>query len=331
MHRRERRRLRVVDEGVRRAARRRPGVGRARGGFRRAGPRRPRGARGAGADGAPRHPFRGAGGLPRRLPPRARPGRAHPAARGARSIPELQLVDIAEAESAADRPGSTTWSSRRRPSELGAAQGREHPGAGPDVVVTANPGCLLQIGKHLDAESTPVRCCTRCSFSTPRSMGYRSPAAESTGLDERPSRAHLPDERAAGTARAARVPPAGPDERHSRADLPSERAARTSARPAAHPCAPMPAPAPPLTGGGRAALPSLTYRDERAAGTAHAAGGHPGGGGTSGTAERTYRARVPVRTCIGRWGLPRGFGVLSGFLQIVCPWASTGPPSSSSS
>ena len=80
LHRRERRRLRLRDEGVRRALRTRPGVGRPRPSPGREGAGRVAGARGAGAvPGAP-PPDRGTRRLPRRLSPGARPGRARRAA-----------------------------------------------------------------------------------------------------------------------------------------------------------------------------------------------------------------------------------------------------------
>ena len=82
----QRRRLRLVDEGVRPPARRRPGVGGAGGRVQRPGARRARGAR-RGRTAGPAAPDARPGRLPRRLPPRARPEGAGPAARGAAHHP----------------------------------------------------------------------------------------------------------------------------------------------------------------------------------------------------------------------------------------------------
>ena len=85
-HRGERRRLRLHDEGVRPAAARRPEVRRTGGGVLGEGARHLGGARRPGARRAAA-PHRGPGRLPRRLPSRARPGRAAPAAGGAAHHP----------------------------------------------------------------------------------------------------------------------------------------------------------------------------------------------------------------------------------------------------
>ncbi len=69
-------RLRVGDEGVRRAARRRPGVRRPGAGVRRAGPGRQPSSWPSTDPVAERHPLAVDRRLPRRLPPRARPGRS---------------------------------------------------------------------------------------------------------------------------------------------------------------------------------------------------------------------------------------------------------------
>ena len=75
--RRQRRRLRLGDEGLRAPAARRPGVGRARRGVRGEGPRRDRApGRASSRARAARARCRMRGRLPRRLPPRPRPGRA---------------------------------------------------------------------------------------------------------------------------------------------------------------------------------------------------------------------------------------------------------------
>ena len=97
-HRRQCRRLRIVDEGVRPAARRRSGwAARARG-FR----ARVRDVTELlvelGAPRAPRHPLASARRVPRRLSPGARAGHPPAAARSAAAIPGVELVAFAEQE-----------------------------------------------------------------------------------------------------------------------------------------------------------------------------------------------------------------------------------------
>ena len=85
------RRLRVVDEGVRRPAGRRPGVRRAGAGLRGKGPRRGRAPRRA-RPGRAAAPAAGHGRLPRRLPPRPRPGHPQPAPRAAARHPRARAA-----------------------------------------------------------------------------------------------------------------------------------------------------------------------------------------------------------------------------------------------
>ena len=144
--RRQRRRLRLDDEGVRRAARRRPGVRRAGRG---PSPTQVRDVSEILAElgpVAPRHPLRDDRRLPRRLPPRARPGRPRPAARAARARSPASSCGRSPSPScAAARPASTTSSTRsRRASSATARRPTSSPPA-PQVLVTANPGCLMQV------------------------------------------------------------------------------------------------------------------------------------------------------------------------------------------
>ena len=82
-HRGQRRRLRLVDEGVRSAAGGRPRMGGTRATFSARRPRRHRGRRGTGRATRARHPLAAARRLPRRLSPRACAGRPAAAARSA--------------------------------------------------------------------------------------------------------------------------------------------------------------------------------------------------------------------------------------------------------
>jgi glycolate oxidase iron-sulfur subunit len=66
-----------------------------------------------------------------------------------RSIPELQLVDLPEAALCCGSAGIYNMVMPDAAAELGARKAANVRSVAPDVVVTANPGCLLQIGKHL--------------------------------------------------------------------------------------------------------------------------------------------------------------------------------------
>jgi glycolate oxidase iron-sulfur subunit len=68
-----------------------------------------------------------------------------------RSIPELQLVDLPEAELCCGSAGIYNMVMPEAAGELGARKAANVRSVEPDVIVTANPGCLLQIGKHLNA------------------------------------------------------------------------------------------------------------------------------------------------------------------------------------
>ncbi len=98
---------------------------------------------------APRHPFRGrvayhdACHLGHAQKVRAQPRAV------LRSIPDLQLVDLPEAELCCGSAGIYNMVMPEAAGELGARKAENVRSVNPDVIVTANPGCLLQIGKHL--------------------------------------------------------------------------------------------------------------------------------------------------------------------------------------
>ena len=138
-----------------------------------------------------------------------------------RSIPGLEVVDIPEAALCCGSAGIYNMVAPAPAAELGARKAANIRSVQPDMVVTANPGCLLQIGKHLNPPGLPTtarlrstrrrrtpgpwtapacRCCTRSSCSTPRSEGCRFPVpAPATA---RPPRRSAP----AGRARFCRWP-----------------------------------------------------------------------------------------------------------------------------
>ncbi|MBN9101398.1 MAG: 4Fe-4S dicluster domain-containing protein [Pseudonocardia sp.] len=69
-----------------------------------------------------------------------------------RSIPDLELVDLPEAELCCGSAGIYNMIAPEAAGELGARKAANVRSVNPDVIVTANPGCLLQIGKHLGAD-----------------------------------------------------------------------------------------------------------------------------------------------------------------------------------
>jgi glycolate dehydrogenase iron-sulfur subunit len=73
-----------------------------------------------------------------------------------RSIPGLELVDVPEAELCCGSAGIYNLVAPDAAAELGARKAANITSARPDVVVTANPGCLLQIRRHLDTADTPA-------------------------------------------------------------------------------------------------------------------------------------------------------------------------------
>jgi glycolate oxidase iron-sulfur subunit len=66
-----------------------------------------------------------------------------------RTVPELQVVDIPEAALCCGSAGIYNMIAPQPAAELGARKVANIRSVEPDIVVTANPGCLLQIGKHL--------------------------------------------------------------------------------------------------------------------------------------------------------------------------------------
>jgi glycolate oxidase iron-sulfur subunit len=68
-----------------------------------------------------------------------------------RTIPELEVVDIPEAALCCGSAGIYNIVMPHPASELGERKAANIRTVQPDIVVTANPGCLLQIGKHLAA------------------------------------------------------------------------------------------------------------------------------------------------------------------------------------
>lgn len=98
---------------------------------------------------APRHPF------PRRVAyhdachlRHAQGVRAEPRA-VLRSIPGLELVDLPEAELCCGSAGVYNLVMPEAAADLGRRKAAAVRAARPDVVVTANPGCLLQLHRHL--------------------------------------------------------------------------------------------------------------------------------------------------------------------------------------
>jgi glycolate oxidase iron-sulfur subunit len=69
-----------------------------------------------------------------------------------RTIPGLTLVEVAEPELCCGSAGIYNLVAPDAAAELGARKAANISAAQPDLVVTANPGCLLQIRRHLDPE-----------------------------------------------------------------------------------------------------------------------------------------------------------------------------------
>ncbi len=66
-----------------------------------------------------------------------------------RAIPGLDLVELPEAELCCGSAGIYNLVAPEAAAELGARKAANVAAAGVDLLVTANPGCLLQIGRHL--------------------------------------------------------------------------------------------------------------------------------------------------------------------------------------
>ncbi|MGH3570014.1 MAG: (Fe-S)-binding protein [Pseudonocardia sp.] len=101
---------------------------------------------------APRHPFRGrvayhdACHLGHAQKVRTQPRAV------LRSIPELELLDLPEAALCCGSAGIYNMVEPEAAAELGARKAANVRSVNPDVIVTANPGCLLQIGRHLGSD-----------------------------------------------------------------------------------------------------------------------------------------------------------------------------------
>jgi len=177
--------LRLVDEGVRPPARRRPGVADRAAAF---------SAKSGTCTGA-RRPDPG-----RAPPPRPRPGVYHDActsgsprasgrsrARCCARSPDLELVEVPEAELCCGSAGIYNLVAPEAAAELGAREGRQRRSASPDLVVTANPGCLLQIRKHLGggAAGSDLPLMHPVQRWTPRFGACRSAATSLSGRRSR--------------------------------------------------------------------------------------------------------------------------------------------------
>ena len=152
----QRRRLRLHDEGVRRAAGRRPGV-------RRPGARRsptgsatsPRSSTSS-APVAPRHPleltvaYHDACHLGHAQGVRAEPRRLLEA------IPGLELKEIAEAELCCGSAGIYNILNPEPASELGDRKAANIVATGAQLLVTANPGCLMQVTSAIERSGHPM-------------------------------------------------------------------------------------------------------------------------------------------------------------------------------
>ncbi|HEV7625896.1 MAG TPA: heterodisulfide reductase-related iron-sulfur binding cluster [Streptomyces sp.] len=69
------------------------------------------------------------------------------------SVPELQVTDIPEADMCCGSAGVYNLVQPESAEELGRRKADNVRSTAPDAVVTANPGCLLQISRHLDSDS----------------------------------------------------------------------------------------------------------------------------------------------------------------------------------
>ncbi|HEX6817389.1 MAG TPA: heterodisulfide reductase-related iron-sulfur binding cluster [Ktedonobacterales bacterium] len=111
---------------------------------------------------APRHELAGVSGSPLRVAyhdachlGHAQGVRRQPRA-VLRRIPGLQLVDIPEAEICCGSAGIYNLVEPEPATELGARKARNILSASPDVIATANPGCLLQITSALERLGEPI-------------------------------------------------------------------------------------------------------------------------------------------------------------------------------
>ncbi|MCW2632148.1 MAG: Fe-S oxidoreductase [Pseudonocardia sp.] len=73
-----------------------------------------------------------------------------------RTIPGIELVELPEAELCCGSAGIYNLVEPVAAADLGARKAANIRSASPDLIVTANPGCLLQIRKHLGTEPIPT-------------------------------------------------------------------------------------------------------------------------------------------------------------------------------
>ena len=73
-----------------------------------------------------------------------------------RAIPDLTVVDIADGEICCGSAGTYNLVRTEAAEELGRRKVTEILRAGPEVIVTANPGCALQIKRHLPSGPGPI-------------------------------------------------------------------------------------------------------------------------------------------------------------------------------
>ncbi|MBA2310672.1 MAG: 4Fe-4S dicluster domain-containing protein [Pseudonocardiales bacterium] len=73
-----------------------------------------------------------------------------------RTIPGIELVELPEAELCCGSAGIYNLVEPVAAADLGARKAANIRSASPDLIVTANPGCLLQIRKHLGSEPIPT-------------------------------------------------------------------------------------------------------------------------------------------------------------------------------
>jgi glycolate oxidase iron-sulfur subunit len=73
-----------------------------------------------------------------------------------RGIPGVELLDVPEAALCCGSAGIYNLVKPEPAAELGERKAANIRSVRPDVVVTANPGCLLQIGKYLGDDALPL-------------------------------------------------------------------------------------------------------------------------------------------------------------------------------
>ena len=75
------------------------------------------------------------------------------------AIPQVTIVELGDGERCCGSAGTYNLTHRDVADELGQMKASAIRNVNPDVVVTANPGCLLQISAHLERAGAriPVR------------------------------------------------------------------------------------------------------------------------------------------------------------------------------